>query len=126
MKNEKRDETWWDCPICVSERSVWKFLPEKFELNYEIAGHLVCQISLCPESYGCDEEECHYHCTPEKMLEKLIEVSKQPWASDRVVADLVRSLEGYLAAVERAIREWREEEEREERQEEREKKLAAC
>jgi hypothetical protein len=60
------------------------------------------------------------------MLEKLIEVSKQPWASDRVVADLVRSLEGYLAAVERAIREWREEEEREERQEEREKKLAAC
>jgi hypothetical protein len=126
MKNEKRDETWWDCAICLSERSVWKFLPEKFELNYEIEEQLVCQISLCPESYGCDEEECQFHYTPEGMLRKLIEVSKQPWSTDRVVADLVRSLEGYIAAVERETREWVEAIEREERQEEREKKLAAC
>jgi hypothetical protein len=81
---------------------------------------------LCPESYGCDEEECQFHYTPEGMLRKLIEVSKQPWASDRVVADLVRSLEKFIAKKERWIRDLLEEEEREERQEEKEKKLAVC
>jgi len=69
------------------------------------------------------------------VLETLIEVSKQPWASDRVVADLVRNLEGYFATVERVKREClkaieqdnlEEHQEREEwsrRQVEKEKKL---
>jgi hypothetical protein len=130
MKKEKCEVSWWNCLICLSGQGEWKFLKEEMALKYEIEGHLVCEISLCPESYDCDEKECHFHSTPEKMLEKLVEIAKQPWASDRVVADLVRSLEGYLAAVERETREWLEAEEqvkldeRLERQEEREKKLA--
>jgi hypothetical protein len=123
MKKEKDEVSWWDCKRCVSEKSVWEFLPEQIQLNYKIEGHLVCEISLCHESYSCDEKACPFHFTPEGMLEKLIEVSKQPWATDRVVADLVRSLKVYLAAVEREKRECLEAAERdklEERQEQEE------
>jgi hypothetical protein len=135
MKKEKCEVSWWDCATCLSGQGEWKFLKEEMALKYEIEGHLVCEISLCPESYDCDEKECHFYFTPEGVLETLIEVSKQPWASDRVVADLVRNLEGYFATVERVKREClkaieqdnlEEHQEREEwsrRQVEKEKKL---
>jgi hypothetical protein len=48
---------------------------------------------LCPGEYEVDLEGC---TTPAQVLDWIVQVSKKTWATDLVIADLVRALDDLL------------------------------
>ena len=48
---------------------------------------------MCPGEYEVDLERC---TTPAQVLDWIVQVSKKTWATDVVVADLVRALDDLL------------------------------